>query len=112
MPLTDEQVAKAAIRHAGKFFPHLLTVSSRFGPRAKDIAVEYIKSSPAILKDPNRNTLDFVEKLMFLIRSEFGKKGVEAKRRKKLRREREALRVKQKEKDVADRKRQTSLSFT
>ena len=109
MPLTDEQVAKAAIRHAGKFFPHLLAVSSRFGPRAKDIAVEYIKSSPAILKDPNRNTLDFVEKLMFLIRSEFGKKGAEAKRKKKLNKERNALRTKRKEKDEADRKRQTSL---
>lgn len=112
MPLTDEQVAKAAIRHAGKNLPHLLAVSGRFGPRAKDIAVEYIRTSPAIRNDPARNTLEFVERLIFLIRSEFGKKGAEAKRKKKLHREREALRTKQKEKDVADRKRQTSLSFT
>lgn len=111
MQLTDEQIAKAAIRYAGKFFPHLLAVSSRFGPRAKDIAVEYIKSSPAILNDPERNTLDFVEKLMFLIRSEFGKKGAEAKRKKKLSKERKAQRAAQEEKDVADLKRQTSLSF-
>lgn len=102
MQLTKEEIAQSAIRHAGKYARHLLAVSARFGPRAKDIALEYINSSPVLKNDPKYNNGEFIVELMGLIRSEFGKRGAKAKKKKKERTKKKA----------EDKTRQTSLSFT
>ena len=111
--LTDEDVARSAIRSAGKNYPHLLKISSRFGPRAKDIALRYIETAPTLPRD-----VEYVERIMFLIRSEFGKKSAKAKKKKKERNALAALREKKKKTEQeaeaklrADRERQFALDL-
>ena len=118
MPLTKEELAQAAIKYAGKYYPHLLSVSKRYGPKAKDIAQRYMDASPALQSNPECNTADFVQTLIDTIRSEFGRRGAKARRKKKekaekkkKRDERLLLEAQKAERDEADRKRQTSLSF-
>lgn len=116
MRLTKQEIARSAIRHAGKYFPHLLSVSKRYGPRAKDIADRYLKSAPALSADPSYNNAEFIQELINSIRSEFGHKGAAAKKKKKeiaakkATRERHLkLEAEKAKREDDDRKRQTSL---